>query len=114
MFPSFNLPFELRSDPFAKVGKRKRLDVHRVSTRKNGIGILVFTVLFERNRSILRDHKLRAILVGFEFAGNTPEAGLNLFPCSMFAPDFQRERSGSIAGHSVDVTSGLLRASLAH
>src|SRR6185503_12950233 len=92
------LSLELRADAFAETRQRERFDVERVGTRETGIGVLVFTVLFERDRSILRDDELRAILVSFEFAGDAPQPGFYfLLGFESLAPDFQREAAGGVA-----------------
>ena len=78
------------------------------------LGFLVFAILLERNRTILCDDKLRAILECFEFAGDPPETGFDLFlSFEHLTPDLERDRAGGVAGGGVAEEAALLRAALA-
>ena len=56
-----------------------------------------------------------AILKGFEFAGDAPETGFDLFlSFEDLAPDFERDRAGGVARGGVAEETALLRAALAH
>ncbi len=79
------------------------------------IGVLMFAILLERDRPILGDDKLRAILKGFEFAGDAPETGFDLFlSFEYLAPDFERDRAGGVARGGIAEEPALLRSALAH
>ena len=75
----------------------------------------MFAILFERDRAILGDDELRAILKCFEFAGDAPETGFDLFlSFENLAPDFERDAAGGVACGGVAEKTALLRAALAH
>src|SRR5947207_10690515 len=54
--------FELWPDAIAKTRQRQRLDVERERARQQRIATEIFTILFDRDRFVFRDYKLRAIL----------------------------------------------------
>src|SRR6266550_6159608 len=111
----FPKALELRPNPFAKVRQRQCLDVHRVRARQHRIRVLMFAILLEGNRAIFGNHKLRAILISFEFASDTKKSWLKLFPdVERLAPNFQRQRAGRITRNCIAEDFSLLRALFAH
>jgi len=105
---------ELCTDALAEIRQRECFDVDRVSAWELWLGFLVFAILFERDRAILGDDELRAVLESFEFAGDAPETGFQPFLCfEYFAPDLQSEGAGGVARRGVAEETALLRAALA-
>jgi hypothetical protein len=85
-------PFELGSNALAKIREGDGFDVECVGAREVWIGFLVFAVLFERDWSIFGDDELRAVLKSFEFTGDSPESGFDLFlSFEYLAPDFESD-----------------------
>jgi hypothetical protein len=106
---------ELWADSFAEVGEGDRFDVESVSARELRFGFLVFAILLDRDGSILGDDELRAILKGFEFAGDAPETGFEFFlRVESLAPELERDRAGGVTCRGVTEETALLRAALAH
>ncbi len=114
MLPSRIERSSCASDSFAKVRKRECFDVERVGAWELRLGLLVFAILLERDGTIFGDDELRAVLKRFEFAGDAPEAGFDLFlSFECLAPDFERDGAGGVAGRGVAEETALLCAALA-
>src|SRR5215208_912217 len=106
---------ELWPHSFTKVRQRYCFDVERVSPRQSRIGVLMFTVLLERDWPVLRDDKLRAVLESFELTSDAPETGLDAFlSFENFTPDFESECAGGISRGGVAEETALLRPALSH
>ena len=85
-----HLALELWSDSFAKVRESEGFDVEGVGARESRILVLVFAILFERDRPVFGDDELRAVLKSFEFAGDAPETGFDFFlGFENLAPDLE-------------------------
>ena len=79
------------------------------------LSLLVFSILFECDRAVFGDDELRAILKGFEFAGDAPETGFQFFlRFENLAPDLERNAAGGVAGGGVTEKAALLCAPLSH
>ncbi len=105
----------MRADSFAEVRERDRFDVESVGAWELRFGFLMFAILLDRDRSILGDDELRAILKGFEFAGDTPETGFEFFlRVESLAPDLESDRAAGVTCRGVAEETPLLRTALAH
>src|SRR5262249_29092619 len=100
---------ELRANPFPKSRHHERLNVHGERSRKEGICILVFSILRNVDCPILSYDKLWPILRNLEASRNSPQSGFEFISCfQSFSPDSQRERAGGIARSCVDEDFTLL------